>query len=125
MCQSIPTQKRSLDPLVFPHHLRYRIRQWSTRCDNSTWSFYFNAFSISLRILSAARAGSEAEQIAETTARQSAPAVITANALSLFIPPIATSGFAQSDLILRTPSKPHSVTVSVLVGVENTGLMPK
>lgn len=72
----------------------------------------------------AARRGSAAEQIADTTAIPSAPAVITSAALPASIPPMPASGRPDGNRSrsARTPAGPSGAVVSVFVAVGQTGL---
>lgn len=84
--------------------MTFRVYGWhdcSPTLINTTKFCYFSLNAeliISLRFMTAA-AGSSAEQTAETTARQSAPAWTTVRALNALIPPMATSGWRLKDLI--------------------------
>ena len=64
----------------------------------------------------AALRGLSAAIMADTTAIPSAPAAITAAALSAVIPPMPTRGRLTAALIRRIPSRPSGAAVSFLVG---------
>ncbi len=61
--------------------------------------------------------GSDDAQMADTTAMPSAPAFIISVAFLLFIPPIATRGLFVCMCNSSNPFRPHSLIVSVFVGV--------